>query len=145
MPHIAVAQSVDNSKLDISEQPICFSLRNEADYRIFGNLATAQYMREDGIVARHRSNFRLDAAGSKDDKSGKYTDREDFCSYGPFLPDRMLILTLRTLFPVFECHTRIDTGQEIVIKGARRADDSGVITWAECFQADGTPSGKPAE
>lgn len=144
MPQIAAAQVVDNSKLDIVQEPICFALRNEAEYRIYGNFATDRFTRPDGIVARHRSTFRLEAAGSKDE-DGKYTDREEFCSYGPFLPNRMLILTLRTLFPVFECRTRIDTGQEIVIKGVRRADDSGVLTWAECFQADATTSGKPPE
>lgn len=142
-PQVSAAQGIDNSTLDIVQEPICFALRNTADYTIAGNLATAQFQRPDGIVARHRSNFRLYAAGSTDDK-GEPTDYEEFCSYGPFLSDRRLLLTIRTLFPVFECKTRIDQG-EIVLKGQRRADDNGVISWAECFKPDGTLSEKPAE
>ncbi|MCB1721719.1 MAG: hypothetical protein H6860_06140 [Rhodospirillales bacterium] len=142
MPQIAAAQ---NENLDIVQEPICFAVRNAADYKVYGTIATEQFMRPDGIVARHRSNFRLDAADGIDEKTGEASDRTEFCSYGPFFPNRMLIVTLRTLFPVFECKTRVDTGKEIVIRGARRADDSGVITWAECFQADGTPTGKPPE
>ena len=142
-PQISGAQGIDNSTLDIISEPICFTLRNTADYTVAGNLATAHFQRPDGIVSRHRSNFRLSAAGSFND-AGEPTDREDFCSYGPFLPDRQLLLTIRTLFPVFECKTRIDQG-EIVLKGQRRADDNGVITWAECFEPDGTLSEKPAE
>jgi hypothetical protein len=144
-PQVAAAQPVDNSTLDIVEAPICFALRNTADYTVFGKFSTAKYTRPDGVVTRHRSNFRLEPAGSVDEKTGEKTDRSEYCTYGPFLPDRQLILTIRTLVPVFECNTRVDTGQEIVIKGARKADDSGVDTWAECFNADGSKSGRPAE
>ncbi len=141
-PHSAHAQ---NENLDITQEPICFALRNTADYRVNGSFVTDKYMRPDGIRTRHRSNFRMDPPGSVNSNTGKPSDRQEYCSYGPFLPNRQLILTLRTLFPVFECKTRVDTGQEIVIKGARRADDNGVITWAECFEVDGTKSGKPPE
>lgn len=143
VPLAAQAQtSIDNSTLDIVPEPICFVLRNTADYGVNGNFSTAQFQRPDGIVSRHRSNFRLKAAGSLDDE-GFPSDRAEFCSYGPFLPDRQLILTLRSLFPIFECKTRVDTGQEILIYGERRADDDGVLTWAECFNADGSKTGKP--
>ncbi|MEM7650711.1 MAG: hypothetical protein AAF204_01340 [Pseudomonadota bacterium] len=145
LPQPLAAQPVDNSTLDVIEEPICFVLRNEADYRVNGSFATAKYTRPDGIVARHRSNFRLEPAGKIDPSTLEQQDRAEFCSYGPFLPDRKLILTLRSLFPIFECKTRVDTGEEIVIKGQRRRDDSGVITWAECFETDGTRMGKPAE
>lgn len=123
-----------NANLDIVENPICFSIKNEADYTMLGSFITDYFIRpQDGIKTRHRSNFRLSPDQS-----------EEFCTYGPFLPNRMLTLTLRTLFPVFECNTRVDYG-EIVIKGARRSDDNGVITWAECFRADGSKTSKPAE
>ena len=144
-PQVAAAQPVDNSTLDVVEEPICFVLRNEADYGVFGKFSTDRYTRPDGVVTRHRSNFRLEPAGSIDSRTGSGSDRAEFCSYGPFLPDRQLILTLRTLVPIFECKTRVDTGQEIVIKGARKADDSGTDTWAECFKADGSKSGKPVK
>jgi len=140
-PAIAHAQNED---LDIVDQPICFAVVNTADHTMNGDFSTDYYTNEDGIKAKHRSNFRLQAAGSKDE-AGKASDRAEFCSYGPFLPDRMLTLRLRTLFPVFECKTRVDTGKEIVLKSERRPDDSGVQMWAECFDKDGNPTPRPAE
>jgi hypothetical protein len=142
IPHIASAQSAGtgadpNADLDIVSEPICFAIRNEADYNILGSVTTNYFTRPDGVRARHSSNFRLYKPGSINPHNGKKSDREEFCTYGPFLPDRQLTFTLRTLFPVFECKTRVDHG-EIVIKGARRADDTGVETWAECYRADGT-------
>ncbi len=134
IPQLAAAQ---NENLDIVAEPICFSIKNEASYKVYGNFLTDYFTRPDGIKSRHRSNFILGKAGAIDAKTGNPADKETFCSYGPFLPNRQLTMTLRTLFPVFECKTRIDHG-EIVIKGARKADDSGVETWAECFRADGT-------
>lgn len=134
--------AAQNENLDIVAEPICFALVNEADYKVFGNISTDYFVRPDGIKARHRSNFRLGAMGDIDEETGQPLNREEFCSYGPFLPDRQLELTLRTLFPVFSCKTRIDQG-EIIIKGERKADDSGVDTWAECYNGDGTVTGKP--
>jgi len=138
IPQLASAQSADpNAGLDIVSEPICFAIRNEADYRIYGSVTTNYFTNPDGIRARHTSSFRLEKPGAIDKHTGKPADIEEYCTYGPFLPDRQLTLTLRTLFPVFECKTRVDHG-EIVIKGARREDDTGVVTWAECFRADGT-------
>lgn len=137
-----------NESLDIVQQPICFAVVNTANHMVNGSFATDYYFRPaddkaPATKAKHRSNFRLQAKGSIDERTGKPNDRAEFCSYGPFLPNRMLTLTLRALFPVFECRTRVDTGQEIIIKSERRADDTGVQTWAECFRADGTKTGKP--
>lgn len=117
---------------EIVQDPICFVVRNEANFMVYGNFGTDYYTRPDGIKARHRSNFRFDPAGSFDSE-GYESDRAEFCSYGPFYPGRKLELVLRTLFPVFSCKTRIDQG-EIVIKGKRKADDSGVDMWAECYE-----------
>ena len=133
--------SAQNENLDIIDEPICFVLRSEAPYTTAGNLITAEYTRPDGIVTRHRSNFRFKAAGELDEE-GYPADRAEFCSYGPFMPDRQLELTLRTLFPIFSCKTRIDQG-EIVIKGYRK-DEGGAVTWAECYNPDGSKTGEPA-
>ncbi len=117
---------------DIVQDPICFTIRNTADFTMFGNIATDFYTAPDGTQSRHRSNFRLDKAGSKD-AEGYDSDRAEFCSYGPFFEDRKLEVVLRTLFPVFSCKTKIDQG-EIIVKAKRKADDSGVDIWAECFE-----------
>jgi hypothetical protein len=116
---------------EIVSEPICFAIRNEAPYKVYGNFGTDLYTAEDGSQARHRSNFRLDEPGSVDDE-GYPSDRAEFCSYGPFYPDRKLEIVLRTLVPIFNCKTRIDMG-EIVIKGHRKPE-GGTETWAECFE-----------
>lgn len=118
--------------LDIVQEPLCFVVRSEAPYKVYGTFTTDYYTTPDGTKARHRSNFRLEEGGSVDPEKGYPTDRAEFCSYGPFLPGRMLHLTLRTLVPIFSCKTKIDQG-EIVIKGYRKPE-GGTETWAECYQ-----------
>ena len=116
---------------EIVQEPICFNIRNEAPYKVYGNFGTDYYVAEDGTRARHRSNFRLDEPGSVD-KEGYPSDRAEFCSYGPFYPDRKLEIVLRTLVPVFDCMTKIDQG-EIVIHGKRKPE-GGAETWADCYE-----------
>ena len=126
MPTVLNAQEPD-----IIKEPICFILRNEAPYKVYGVFSTDHFVRPDGIKTRHRANFRLDPAGTLNPETKEPTDRAEFCSYGPFFPDRTLELTLRTLVPIFSCRTHIDKG-EIIIKGEKTAD--GTKTWAECFE-----------
>jgi len=124
------AAKAQNENLDISAEPICFTVRNEAPYKSYGSFRTEFFTREDGIRARHTSNFRLEESGAVDEK-GRPADAAEFCSYGPFLSGRKLELTLRTLVPIFSCKTKIDQG-EIVIKGFRKPK-GGTETWAECY------------
>ncbi len=116
---------------DISAEPICFELINEAPYRVYGTFNTDLYTRPDGKRARHRSNFRLDPPGAVHKTEGHPLDRAEFCSYGPFYPGGKLELTIRTLVPVFACQTRIDQGP-IVISGYRKPE-GGAVTTAACF------------
>lgn len=129
LPSVVFAQ---NEFLDITPEPICFTIRNTADFRVLGNVSTDYFMRPDGIRARHSSNFRLQSAGSVDSRTGKPDDRMTACSSGPFLPGRKLDFQLKTIIPVFSCRTRVDQG-EIIVVGNRRADDSGVEMRALCF------------
>lgn len=115
---------------EVVTEPICFKLRNTAEHNVYGTFGTNYYTAPDGTQARHRSNFRLEAAGTKDEQ-GYPADSAEFCSYGPFFEGRKLELVLRTLFPVFTCFTHIENG-EIVIKSKRKADDSGYDLSAEC-------------
>jgi hypothetical protein len=116
---------------EITQQPICFKLRNTAEFSIWGSFVTDYYTRNDGTKAKHRSNFRLEAAGSKDAEKGFPTDAAEFCSYGPFYPNRQIELVLRTIVPVFTCKTSVEAG-EIVLRGERKAE-GGVKMWAECL------------
>jgi hypothetical protein len=127
-PGIARAQ-------DIVQEPMCFQVINEAPYSVFGNFLTDYYMSPNGTRARHRSNFRLEAAGTVH-KDGYPLDKAEFCSYGPFYPGRKLEMTLRTLVPIFSCRTHIDQGP-IIIKGQRKPEPGGgTETWAECFTGE---------
>lgn len=118
---------------EIVKDPICFAVRNEAPYKIYGSFITELYTKEDGSRARHRSNFRLEEKGALDDK-GQPGDVAEFCSYGPFFEGRKLEMTLRTLLPIFTCRTKIDSGV-IVIHGERlTGPDGGTKTWADCFE-----------
>lgn len=120
---------------DIVPEPICFLVINEAPHKAYGHIGTDLYTTPDGVSARHRSNFRLDAAGSVHEDEGYPTDRAEFCSYGPFYPGRKLEFVLRTLFPIFSCQTRIDQGP-IIIKSKPKEDSpmGGYDVWAECFE-----------
>ncbi|NCC20922.1 MAG: hypothetical protein EOM26_00500 [Alphaproteobacteria bacterium] len=106
---------------NVTAEPICFSVRNTAPYMVFGTLATDLYTRDDGMRARHRSNFRLDTG-----------QRDEFCASGPFFPGGKLELTLRSLVPLFSCRTRVDQG-EILVKGMLKQDGT-TQTWAECYE-----------
>lgn len=117
---------------DIVSDPICFQIRNTQDFTMYGTIGTDYYTTPSGTQARHRSNYRLEAAGSVDEE-GYPADRAEFCSYGPFFPDRKLELVIRTLFPVFSCMTRIDQG-EIVLRAERNESDSGYNYFADCYE-----------
>lgn len=119
--------------MDISEKPICFVVKNEAAYSVTGSIVSNFYMTPEGYKARHRSNFRLGAMGSTDEREGYPLDVAEFCTSGPFYPGRKVEFVIRTLVPVFSCITNIQSGP-IIIKGKRRADDMGNETWAECYE-----------
>ncbi|MGH1456055.1 MAG: hypothetical protein ACRBDI_04690 [Alphaproteobacteria bacterium] len=116
---------------EITPQPICFTVRNEAPYKAYGQIATNYYTTTDGTKARHTGTFRLETSGTTDTETGNLKDRSEFCVSGPFYPGRQIELTLRTLIPVFSCKTNIEMG-EIVIHG-KFNDDGSTKTWATCY------------
>lgn len=122
---------------EIVHEPICFDVINESPHSVNGSFVTDLYTNPNtGNQAHHRSNFRLQAAGSVDEEKGYPTDRAEFCSYGPFYEGRKLEFTIRTLFPVFSCKTNIESGP-IVINSTPRTDDpmGGVDYSATCYDA----------
>ena len=115
---------------NISAQPVCFNVVNTADFSINGFLRSDFYTRPDGYKARHSSNFKLKAAGTRDN-DGYAADRAEFCSTGPFFTGQKLEFTVRTLIPLFSCKTAIDQG-DIVISGTY-VPGQGVDVSAVCF------------
>ncbi len=116
---------------DITASPICFTVRNEAPYRVYGDISTNYDTNAQGQKIRHNGSFRLEKAGTTQAKENYYLDRSEFCSKGPFYQGRQLELTIRTLIPVFSCKTSIELG-EIIIKG-KINDDGTTKTWAVCY------------
>lgn len=117
---------------EIVSDPYCFIVKNEAPYKVYGSFVTDYYTRPDGVKAKHRSNFRLEEAGAVHEEEGYPLDMAEFCSYGPFYPDKKLELVIRTLVPIFSCITRVDQGP-IIIKGQRKPE-GGTDTHALCFE-----------
>lgn len=102
-------------------EPVCFKLINHAPYSVRGHVSTAPDKTDAGIKAPHRSNFSL-----------KENDSIPVCTTGPLFDGEQIRLTLSTLFPVFECKTRIWPGAEIIIQGQRK-EEGGTETWVECY------------
>ena len=116
---------------EVTQSPICFTVRNEAPYRVYGEISTDYYTAPDGSKARHTGTFRLEKAGTKREGKDYFIDRSEFCSSGPFYQGRQLEITLRTLIPTFSCKTNIELN-EIVIKGHIKKDGT-TKTWATCY------------
>lgn len=104
---------------EVDTRPTCFRVINQAPYTVIGSLQTNFFIDKERRKARHTSNFRLDQGAS-----------QPFCTYGPFYEGRKLALVLRTVVPVFNCHTMVDA--DIYIKGQIN-DDGSRKTWAICL------------
>ena len=117
---------------EVVAEPICVAILNTADFRMYGRMGTNVYINADGSKGRHTSNFNLAGRGAVSD-DGHPTDRVEFCFYGPFYPGRKVELVLKTLFPVFECKTRIDQGP-IYIEARPRSDGNGYHYSATCYE-----------
>ena len=104
---------------EVTQEPVCFNVMNEAPYSVYGGLESNELIRPDGIKTRHREQFRLE------------TGRQArFCTTGPFYEGGKLRLVLRSLVPLFDCYTAV-TG-DIVIHG-ERLPEGGTKTWADCL------------
>lgn len=140
MRHIALALLLSQLFIlpaqaqEITAQPICFTVRNTADHKIYGEFRTDYVTDDDGQKIHHSGSFRLEAAGTTHPEKDYPLDRSEFCSSGPFFPGRQLELVLRTMFPVFSCKTNIESG-EIVIHSKKQKKDGVEITkmWATCL------------
>lgn len=102
-----------------SPTPICSDLINETGYAVYGAVETDRLQDPRGEIIHYKSNFRL--------KAGESTQ---ICSNGPFFEGGKLTLTLRSLFPLFECKTSL--GQPITIHATPK--ERGGFDWsATCY------------
>jgi hypothetical protein len=102
--------------------PICFTLMNDAPYSVYGEVKTDKDKAEDGTPITHTATFRLQEG-----------ETEPVCTTGPFFEGNRIRITLRTLFPIFECKTMIYQGAEIRIQGRHKKEGIGTETWVECL------------
>lgn len=82
---------------EVTAQAICSNLINRSSVTIQGSFETAKQTLADGTRASHVSNFKLSP-----------NEEKKICAAGPFYEGRRINLTIRTLFPLFSCKTRID-------------------------------------
>lgn len=104
---------------EVDSSPTCFRLVNQAPYTVMGSVYTNYYVNKDRQKARHTSNFRLEKGQS-----------QPLCTYGPYYEGRKLYLVLRTVLPIFSCHTMVDA--DIYLMG-KVNDDGTTKTWATCL------------
>ena len=104
---------------EVLQSPVCFNVINRAPSTVIGTFSTDYYTTPDGTRARHRANFRL----GQDEKT-------NFCTSGPFFPQRKLDLSIHSLIPLFHCMTGVDG--DITIHGEELPSGDGTKTWADC-------------
>lgn len=120
--------SIPSLAQEYLDQPICFKLVNNAPYGVYGDVKTAPdtYKGEQpNITSRkisHTATFRL-----------KEGENMPVCTTGPLFAGNKVLITLRTLVPIFECKSAIYHGAEIKIQGSRKKDGFGTETWVECL------------
>lgn len=122
----------EQAQENIGDTQQCFIVRNMMENSIYGQIATDEFTRDDGVTTRHRGNFKLAAIGETDPETGAPLDIVEFCTTGPFFDGNKIQLELKTLFPIFSCFTRVDQGQ-ILVRNARDEQGTNKI-WAECFE-----------
>lgn len=117
---VAVPSSPANSPSASSGGPVCGWIENKSGYKIYGSLATDIAGEREGVPARHRATIRLEDG-----------EKMDVCSEGPFFEGQRLELTLRSLFPLFSCKSRI-AGHTIIIQSEPR-EEGGLRFFANCI------------
>lgn len=98
----------------------CSDLVNKTGFTVRGSVRTAVTPNAAGDMVRHEENFAIPAG-----------DKWKVCSEGPFFDGGKVQITIRTMFPVFECKSKL--GGPIVITAIRKRDDSGYDWSATCY------------
>ncbi len=80
----------------ISPRPHCASIINATKDGLYGVVRTNYFTNAQGKKQRHESSFRLQPG-----------EKRDACATGPFYPDYKVELSIKTVFPVFTCKTKL--------------------------------------
>ena len=98
---------------------ICGEIVSQIPFKIYGSVMTDTAGTREGTEVRHKSTFSI---GPK--------ERLKICSSGPFFQGQRVELTLKTMFPVFSCRTKID--REIRLSATPKKE-GGYTYKATCF------------
>ena len=93
----------------ISPRPQCASILNSTKSELYGVIRTAYGTLPSGEKKRHESTFRL--------KGG---EKQEACATGPFYPGYQVEFSIKTMFPIFTCKTKLRG--TIEIKSERNKD-----------------------
>lgn len=118
MPILAMAQP-ELPPVPGAAPSVCGVIRSTIPFKIYGTLSTDVAGQKEGVDVRHKSAFSLTEG-----------QRIEVCSQGPFYEGERLELTLKTMFPVFSCRTKID--REITLSVTPRMG-GGYDYNATCF------------
>lgn len=103
---------------DVTPFKECGTLVNSAGQVVMGVIKTESFMFQKQII-RHEKNFNLQDG-----------ETVEVCSTGPFFPGYKVELTIRTIMPLFTCHTRL-SGNIYLRK--KWDDENGVnVLYADC-------------
>lgn len=103
---------------EITKQPLCFELENQTGFRIYTSVESSQVANDTESASYHRNNIYLQ------DKEVR-----QICSRGPFFSGRSLKVSVRTVFPIFQCY--FPAQGRMTIKAARDADNEMIYS-ANC-------------
>lgn len=103
---------------DVTPFKECATIINAADQQVMGVIKTEAFIFQ-GKVRRHEKNFNLQDG-----------ETVSVCSTGPFFPGYKVELTIRTIMPLFTCHTRLSGN---IYLRSKWDDENGVrILYADC-------------
>lgn len=98
---------------------ICGEIVSQIPFKMYGSVITDSAGIREGTDVRHKSTFAIAPQ-----------ERLKICSSGPFFEGERVELTLKTMFPVFSCRTKID--REIRLSATPKKE-GGYTYSATCF------------
>lgn len=103
---------------DVTPFKECATIVNSANQQVMGVIKTESFMFR-GKLIRHEKNFNLQDG-----------ETVAVCSTGPFFPGYKVELTIRTIMPLFTCHTRLSGN--IYLRSKWDNENKVTLLYADC-------------
>jgi hypothetical protein len=97
-------------------EPLCLTIKNDADTEALGHVETDQFLDKNGRVHWHKNTFKLPPG-----------ETQDFCGTGPFFNGNKLRVVVKAAVPLYTCKVAVPT----TVTLTKIADPAfpGGITW----------------